>query len=432
MKLQGTMKVEKNQLSIGGVGVETLKREYGTPLYIIDQEEVEDRCKLFNNNFKHVNLIGEVAYASKAFLTIGMAQIIAKEGLSIDVVSGGELYTVYKADFPMEKVYFHGNNKSVEELKLAIDLNCGNIVLDNRREVDLLGELLDQYNHSMNVFLRVNPGINADTHEYIKTTTDGSKFGESIYDKEIFEIIKKIKIHNKMNFRGLHCHIGSQILAVGPFYSAVEEMLEFYKIVKDKLGIEFETINLGGGFGVYYVHGDNPIDLGPFLKKLIGYLADKSREKGLKINRAIIEPGRAIINNAGSTLYTVGGTKRTYGGKEYIFIDGGMSDNIRPALYQAEYEACLGNRVNDPGDKVYSIGGKLCESGDVLIKDIDLPEAKAGDLLLISSTGAYNFSMSSNYNRVTRPAVVLVKDKEHRLMVKRQGYEDLVSLDVKL
>ncbi len=432
MKLQGTMRIEDNQLLIGGVKVSTLSKKYGTPLYIIDQEEVEYKCNLFKENFSHEYLRGEVAYASKAFLTLGMAQLIAREGLSIDVASGGELYTVYKANYPMEKVYFHGNNKTIEELELAIKLNCGNIILDNNNEAKVLGELLKKYNHNINVFLRVNPGITAETHKYIMTTTDDSKFGETIFHEEIFQLIEYIKSNKFMKFRGLHCHIGSQIFKEESYLSMVDEMLNFYQLVKEQLGLEFESINLGGGFGVYYVEGDYPIDLGPFLQKLINYVYQGSCGRGLNIKNAIIEPGRAIISNSGSTLYTVGSTKKTYSGKEYIFIDGGMSDNPRPALYEAKYEGILANKAEDEPDRIYTIAGKLCESGDILIKDIKLPQANMNDLLLISSTGAYNFSMSSNYNRLTRPAVVRVKDGKHDLMVRRQTYDDLISLDKEL
>lgn len=432
MRLLGSMKVEDNKLSIGGVDVATLAKEYGTPLYIIDQEELEDKCKLFKENFSHPDLRGEVAYASKAFLTVGMAQLINKEGLSIDVVSGGELYTVHKAGFPMDRVYFHGNNKTLEELELAIRLKCRNIIIDNRHEAKILGELLEKHDYKMNVFLRVNPGISAETHDYIKTTTDDSKFGESIFQEDIYQILRDIKVQDYMNFKGLHCHIGSQIFEEESFLRAVDEMLYFYQLVKNELDIEFESINLGGGFGVYYAEGDRPIDLGPFLQRMIDYIYQGSRRRELTIRHVLIEPGRSIISNAGSTLYTVGGTKETYSGKKYIFIDGGMSDNPRPALYQAKYEAIIANKAEEAPDTLYTVAGKLCESGDVLIEDIKLPRAEAGDLLLISSTGAYTFSMFSNYNRVLRPAVALVKGGSHRLMVRRQTYEDLVSLDEEL
>lgn len=432
MKLQGTMSVKNNNLSIGGVSLKTLNETYGTPLYIVDQAEVEKKCRLFKNNFKHENLNGIVAYASKAFLCQGMAQIVAKEGLSMDVVSGGELYTAYKAGFPMEKLYFHGNNKSKDELVMAIEFKCGNIILDNRNEAILLSQLLREYDHTVNVFLRVNPGIYADTHKYIMTSTNTSKFGESIYSDEIFEILKNIYEDNHMNFKGLHCHIGSQIFQEEFFFKTVTKMLSFYKVLNEKTGINFESINFGGGFGAYYTEKDRPINLAPFLKKLMDKIYMKSKSNRLNIKTAIIEPGRSIINSAGSTLYTIGGTKNTYGGKAYIFVNGGMSDNLRPALYQAKYEAAIDGKVNESKNTLYTIAGKLCESGDVLIENILLPKAYMGELLLISSTGAYNFSMSSNYNKMTRPAVVLVKDGTHRLMVRRQSYNDLLYLDEKI
>lgn len=432
MKYHGTMNVVENQLEIGGVSMKELKETYGTPLYIYDETLLRSTSAMFVDSFQGNKLEGVVAYASKAFLCLGMAQLAKEEGLAIDVASAGELYTVHKAGFPMEKVYFHGNNKLPSELELAIELGCGNIVLDHKEEVELLESILIEKDSSMNVFLRVNPGIDASTHEYIKTTTLDSKFGESLFDPNIMNLLTRINNSEHLNFLGLHCHIGSQIFEEASFMKAADEILDFYLRVKEEIGINFSEVNLGGGFGVYYSKDDRPIGLTEFLPSLMNHVEEGIKSRNLNIGRVIIEPGRSIVCNAGSTLYTVGSTKHTMGQKDYVYIDGGMSDNIRPALYQAEYEAVLANRVNDPVDGAYCVAGKLCESGDVIIQSIELPKANKDDLLLVSSTGAYNFSMSSNYNRITRPAVVFVKDGQHKLVVKRQSYDDLTLWDVNL
>ncbi|NLW15197.1 MAG: diaminopimelate decarboxylase [Erysipelothrix sp.] len=429
MKFHGTMTQDKDGLvSIGGVDVQTLKETYGTPLYIYDEKMLEDNAMMFKNSFKHDAIQGIVAYASKAFLTLAMARLINDAGLSIDVASEGELYTVYKAGFDMSRVYFHGNNKTPHELALAIELKCGHIILDNEHEVDLLSDLLSEQSKQMNVYLRVNPGIDVLTHDYIKTSKLDSKFGVGLEEASTIDLIKKIYENDNFNFKGLHAHIGSQIHQEEPFFENVSTLLKYYKTLETH-GIHFSGINIGGGFGIYYTKDDKPIDLKVFLKNLIDYLVSNAKYLDLKLDEVIIEPGRSMVSNAGSTLYTVGSTKLTPSGKEYIFIDGGMSDNPRVALYQAEYEAIIANR-NNTEYKSYAIAGKLCESGDILSHDTLLNEASPDDLLLMSSTGAYTYSMSSNYNRLTRPAVVFVKEGQSRLVVKRQTLDDLIGWDL--
>lgn len=432
MKTFGTMSVNENVLSIGGVSVETLRNDFHTPLYVYDQQAIEDQLDLFKQHFNHDDLNTTVAYASKAFLCIAMAQLIQSRGLSIDVASGGEMYTVYKAGFDMSKVIFHGNNKLDSELQLAIDLQCGLIVIDNRQEMKRLNELLIKNDVVIDVMLRINPGIDASTHEYIKTTTHDSKFGESIYDTAIVDIVKYMAESKHMNLKGFHTHIGSQIFEQESFFKASDVVLDFYQRIQDELNISLPAINLGGGFGVYYTSEDTPFDMAQFLEDYIQHVYDGKQSRNLDFEEVIIEPGRSLICNAGSTLYTVGDTKATYGNKDYVYIDGGMSDNPRPALYQAKYEAALANRFNDEANTNVCVAGKLCESGDVIIQDIALPQTHKDDLLIVPSTGAYTYSMSSNYNRLTRPAVVFVKDGEAKLVVKRQSMDDLIKGDLTL
>lgn len=431
MKLFGTMKTdEKGILEIGGMNVFDIKKQFGTPLYIVDEKLLRETCRLFVDNFKSEDLETEVIYASKAFLNIGMAKLVNEENLSIDVVSGGELYTVLKANFPKEKIYMHGNNKTLEEINLAVDNNIGYMVIDNRQEIDQLEEVLKEKNKTMNVLLRVNPGIEAHTHEYIQTTKNDSKFGESIFTEDIYELTKKMKNSDNLKFKGFHCHIGSQIFEENSFIQAAVAMVDFAKKIKDETNIDIEILNLGGGFGIYYTEEDRPMDLQKFLKRLCSEIKKRIDELNLNKIKILIEPGRSIISNSGTTLYEIGGTKETYGGKDYIFIDGGMGDNPRPALYQAKYEAAIANKMNEDNINKYTIAGKCCESGDIIIKDILLPKAEKGDLLAVSTTGAYNYSMASNYNRIPKPAVVFIKDGKGRTVVKRETYEDLIRNDV--
>ena len=432
MKLLGNMNIKNNELHINQKSCSDLAKEFGTPLFIIDEVDFRDKIRLYRNNFKSDKFESRVIYASKAMLNIYTARIVKDEDIFIDVVSGGELYTVLKAEFPAERIYFHGNNKLKKELELAVDNNVGTIVLDNEDEVGRLSKVLKQKNRKQKVLLRVNPGIDAHTHEYIKTTKLDSKFGESIFDDNIFSIIEKIIKDENLSFEGFHCHIGSQIFEKESFKKEAETMLEFADKVQRKLSYKINELNLGGGFGVYYTEEDNPFDVSEFLKELSENLERYKKKYDLSIKRFSIEPGRSLISNSGSTLYTIGGVKETFGGKDYIFVDGGMTDNPRPALYQAKYESIITNKANDEATNIYTIAGKCCESGDILITDYKLPKAEEDDLLLISSTGAYTYSMSSNYNRVEKPAMVFVTEDSAKLAVRRQSYEDLIREDVEV
>lgn len=424
------MKINNNMLEIGGKSVLDLKKEFDTPLYVIDEELVRETCKLYKDNFVLEGIDTEVIYASKAFQNIAMCRLINEEGISLDVVSGGELYTALKSDFPPEKIYMHGNNKTVDELIMAINEGIGTIVIDNEREMELIESICKDMDRRVNALLRVNPGVEAHTHEYIQTTNNDSKFGESIFDEKIYSFISRLSKSDYIDFKGFHCHIGSQIHQEESFYLGATIMLEFLQKVKEKCQFITRELNLGGGFGVYYNEEDSPMNLAYFLKELLVRIKEKCEELNISIPKIMIEPGRSIISNAGTTLYTVGGVKETFGGRDYIFIDGGMNDNPRPALYSAIYEASIANKMKDKKTKTYTIAGKCCESGDIIRKDIELPEAEAGDIVAVASTGSYNYSMASNYNRIGKPAVVFVRDGNAQLAVKRETYEDLIRNDV--
>lgn len=430
MRYFGTMKNNNGILEIGGISVKKLAMEYQTPLYIMDQQLIEDNMRKYIDNFKSSKFSTEIVYASKAFLSKGMCQLANKYGLSIDAVSAGEIYSIKSSNFPMNRVHMHGNNKSQEELEMCLDWGIGIVMLDNREEIERLGKLAKEKNKTIKVMLRVNIGIDAHTHEYIRTSKHSSKFGESIFDENIYNIIENILKYKNLEFLGFHCHIGSQIFDTKAFHEGIEIMLNFTKKISEKFGIYIPEMNLGGGFGVYYVEGDTEIDIEKFMKSMISHIEKTLEKENMKLDRVSIEPGRSIVGNAGGTLYTVGGTKQTYGGVKYVFIDGGMTDNIRPALYQAKYEAVVANKLNEEAIEKVTIAGKCCESGDIIGKDMSLAKASVGDLVFVPTTGAYGYSMSSNYNKALRPAVVFVKGGKSCLSIKRETFEDLVSKDI--
>ncbi|QQY79822.1 diaminopimelate decarboxylase [Keratinibaculum paraultunense] len=433
MKLFGTMKInELGHLEIGKCDSTDLVKKYGTPLYVMDETLIRDNCKLFKTNFTSKNIQTEIIYASKAFLTLAMCTLINEEGLSLDVVSGGELYTAIKANFPTHKIYMHGNNKTKEELTMAIKTGIGRIIVDNKCELDLIENICKAYNKKISILLRVNPGIETNTHEYIKTTKNSSKFGISIFDKDIFNIVNKLNSNKYIDFKGFHSHIGSQILNEESFYEEINVMMNFIKEVSEKCGTTIQELNLGGGFGVYYSKKDRPINLKNLLKNMLDKIKSKADEFKLPYPKIMIEPGRSIVANAGTTLYQVGCTKKTHSGKHYVFVDGGMNDNPRTALYNAQYEAAIANRMNDEKEGIYTITGRCCESGDIIAKDISLPHPNIGDIIAVSTTGAYNYSMASNYNRLPRPSVIFVKNGNSKCIVRRETYEDIIKNDLPL
>ena len=430
MRLFEGMTVENGELNISGVGVSELKAQYGTPLYVYDENMLVNQCRTFINNFKSSKFNTEVLYASKAFSCLEVLRIASREGLGVDVVSLGEIYTAYKAGYDMKRAYFHGNNKTREELQYALEVGVGTIVVDNDYEYEMINEIVRESGNTVDVLLRINTGIDAHTHEYIKTAKDDSKFGYSVYDETIYDLIADINNQSNLNFVGFHSHIGSQIFEKTSFFEAVKVVMEFTKKVQERLGLTISVLNLGGGFGVYYTEEDKPFELVEFLREYIEVVERESDNFGLDLTKVVIEPGRSLTCNAGSTLYSVGGVKKTFAGREYVFVDGGMADNPRYALYKAKYEAMLANKMNEEADTIYTVAGKCCESGDMLVMDAKLPKAEQGDLLLVSSTGAYNYSMSSNYNRLPKLPVVFVKDGTSRLVVKGETLEDLIRQDI--
>lgn len=430
MKLFDGMTVENGELNISGVGVSELKVQYGTPLYVYDENMLVNQCRTFINNFRSSKFNTEVLYASKAFSCLEVLRIASREGLGVDVVSLGEIHTAYKAGYDMKRAYFHGNNKTREELQYALEVGVGTIVIDNDYEYEMINEIVRESGNTVDVLLRINTGIDAHTHEYIKTAKDDSKFGYSVYDETIYDLIADINNQSNLNFVGFHSHIGSQIFEKTSFFEAVKVVMEFTKKVQERLGLTISVLNLGGGFGVYYTEEDRPFELAEFLREYIEVVERESDNFGLDLTKVVIEPGRSLTCNSGSTLYSVGGVKKTFAGREYVFVDGGMADNPRYALYKAKYEAMLANKMNEEADTTYTVAGKCCESGDMLVMDANLPKAEQGDLLLVSSTGAYNYSMSSNYNRLPKLPVVFVKDGTSRLVVKGETLEDLIRQDI--
>lgn len=414
--------------SIGGVSLETLAKTYSTPLYIYDQKRMEDQMDAFRDAFETDDFSTSVLYASKAFSCLAMIALVKEHGLSLDVVSSGELYTAYKAGFPMERVYFHGNNKTLEELKMAFEFGVKTIIMDNEMECDAILALANALQKEIQVMLRVNPGVEAHTHKYIVTAHIDSKFGITIHEQEtIARMLKKVEKNNYVTFLGFHAHIGSQIFDSNAYVAEIETMCNFIKEMKDKYQITTKALNLGGGFAAYYTKEDHPIPIQEVCDNILKTCKKMKQDLQLDIDTLMIEPGRSIVAEAGSTLYRVGYSKDTKN-KHYVFVDGGMSDNIRPALYQAKYDCDL---VNNPNEKTIEtcVAGKCCESGDIIIENILLPQAHEGDLLIVYTTGAYGYSMASNYNRLTKPAVVFVKDGQTKLVIKKETYEDLIALD---
>ena len=431
MRFTGTMCVnEKGHLEIGGVDTVDLAREFGTPLYILDEEEFRKNCREYYQCFTEKRPDSLAIYAGKTLLTTAICRMVEEEGLGLDVVSGGELYTALKANFPMAKVFFHGNNKSPDEIKLGVEAGVGRFVVDSLYELDLLNDLARANKTKQPILLRISPGIEAHTHEYIKTGQIDSKFGFPIETGQaIFAVKRALELEN-IELKGFHCHIGSQIFELDSFNHTVEVMTSFMAEVLRETGFITEDLDLGGGLGIYYAEGDNPPAVSALAEVIFNTLEGQCRALGLPVPRVIVEPGRSIAGPAGSTLYTIGAIKDIPGVRTYISVDGGMGDNPRPALYQAKYEAIVANKANAKPAKVVAVAGKYCESGDMLIWDIALPEIKPGDLLLISNTGAYNYTMSMNYNRMPRPAMVLVGGERAELIVRRESYDDLLSHDL--
>ncbi|SKA84799.1 diaminopimelate decarboxylase [Caloramator quimbayensis] len=420
---------EKGNLTISGCDCVELAKKYGTPLYVMSEDEIRRRCReIRENHIEKYN--GFAVYASKAFLNKEMCRIIKSEGLGLDVVSGGEIYTAYSAEFPMDKVIFHGNNKTMEELEMAIKYGVGRIVVDNFYEIDCLEELLSVEDRKIDVLIRITPGIDGHTHEFIKTGQVDSKFGFSIFDDSADRAFQRLLNLKNINIKGFHSHIGSQLQENEIYKKEIEVLASYVKKIKDLYNFEVDELNVGGGFGIYYVEGDIRRNISFFTDVINETVISEFNRLNLKKPLVIIEPGRWIVGEAGITLYTIGCIKEIKGVRKYVSVDGGMADNPRPPLYDAQYTAVLANKINRNDEEIVTIAGKCCESGDILIKDIKLQKVESKDILAVLSTGAYNYSMASNYNRMRKPAVVMVFSGKDRVIVKRESYEDLIRYDV--
>lgn len=422
---------ERGNLTIGGVDTTQLAKEYGTPLYVFDENLIRSHCKQFKDSIdKYYDGEGLVCYASKAFCCKEMLRIVNDENCGVDVVSIGELYTAMSVDFPAEKICYHGNNKTSEELELALDYGVGRIVVDNEIELDLLNKIAGEKNKKAKVLLRITPGIDAHTHDFIKTGQIDSKFGMTIEFGIAMNGVKKALSLENIILEGVHCHIGSQIFQINPFEHAGEVMLGFIRDVKKECGYEIKTMNLGGGFGIMYTEEDSPVAYDLYMKKVSEVVKSKAKEFGVNLPYIIIEPGRSIVAPAGITLYTVGGIKDIPTARKYVSVDGGMTDNIRYALYQSKYDFIIANKATQPKDDIVTIAGRCCESGDLLGENVSLQKAEVADILAVCATGAYNYSMANHYNRVRKPAVVMVKDGKSRVVIRKETVEDIIRYDV--
>ena len=435
MNTRDTLKInEKGHLEIGGADCVELAKHFGTPLYVFDEAYIRRMMRTYQDTIdEEYDGNGLVLYASKAFSCEAIYAIAKQEGIGVDVVSGGELYTAMQAGFPAEKITMHGNNKLPREIAYAMECGVGTIVIDEYSEADLLDAEAAKRGVVQNVLIRVNPGVEAHTHAYVQTATPDSKFGFSIGSGAAAAITKYVLGKKHLRLKGYHCHIGSQIFEKRSFVLAVEKDLAFMADVKKTLGFEAEVLNMGGGFGIWYTDEDEKIDAEGYrgyLRALLSAVKSGCAAHGLKLPFVNIEPGRSVVGEAGITLYTVGAIKDIPGIRKYLAVDGGMFDNPRFALYQSKYTAVLANRADEKPAEIVAIAGKCCESGDLIGTEFNLPKANLGDIVAVLSTGAYNYSMASNYNRNFIPAAVLVKDGKAEYIVKPQTYEDLVRNDV--
>ena len=418
-------------LTIGGMDTVALAREFGTPAYIMDEDAIRTQCRTYLTAARtHFGPDALPLYASKALCFTGIYKLVAEEGLGVDCVSGGELYTALHAGFPAERIYFHGNNKTDADLAMALDMGVGTVVCDNEDELDALDALARAKGKVQRILLRITPGIDPHTHRAIQTGNVDSKFGRAIATGQALEITKKALSLGGVRLVGFHCHIGSQIFDIDPFRDAADIMVRFLASVKRETGFEAEELNLGGGLGVRYLEEDRGIDYAEAIAQIAGIVRANAERGGVRLPRVILEPGRSLVAAAGITLYTVGSVKEIPGFRNYVSVDGGMPDNPRYALYQSQYTALIANRATE--EKCYraTVAGRCCESGDLIGENMPLQKPQRGDILAVLTTGAYNYAMASNYNRLPRPPVILVRDGRARVAVRRESFEDLIRNDL--
>ena len=422
---------EKNHLTVGGLDTVELAREFGTPAYIIDADAIRARCREYLNAAK--KYFGEDAlplYASKALSFSAMYKIINEEGLGADCVSGGELFTALHAGFPAEKLYFHGNNKPYREICEALDAGVGCFVVDNEEELNTVDAEAGKRGKVQKILLRITPGIDTHTHNAVATGRVDSKFGSAIATGRAEEMVKLALEKKNVHLAGLHCHIGSQIFDTEPFIEEGFVMTSFMAEMEKKYGCALTELNIGGGLGVPYTEHDRTVNYTDAIAKMSAVISELCEKNGIKMPKIILEPGRSIVAASGVTLYTVGSVKEIPGFKTYVSVDGGMTDNPRYALYQSRYTVCIADRAGDEKTEKVTVAGRCCESGDLIGEEMPLQRAKAGDTLAVLTTGAYNYSMASNYNRVPRPPVVIVENGKARVAVRRESYADLIKNDI--
>ncbi len=421
--------VKNNVLYVDGCSTVDLAKKYGTPLYVYSENELISRLEELKRDFTSKYENTRVAYASKAFCTAAMLKLCMEQGICTDVVSGGEIYTAMKAGFPPERVEFNGNNKQPSELELAVDYGVGRFIVDSLQELSLLESICAARGKTANVLFRITPGVRSDSHDYMVTGKKDSKFGIPLDEDVIYPQVKQAIEAPHINFMGFHFHVGSQLFDNTSHLQALDIMLDVVKNVKERFGFDVTELNLGGGFGVTYTTEERK-PASYFLQPMMARIEAFFEEMGVKRPAVVIEPGRSVVAEAGMTLYTIGSIKEIRDVRKYVSVDGGMTDNIRPALYQAVYDGVVANKADVPKEEVVTVCGKCCESGDILIRDIAVARPESGDLFAVFSTGAYGFSMASNYNRNPIPAVVFVRDGKDRLVVKRQTYEDMMRNEI--
>ncbi len=422
---------DKGHLTVAGIDAVELARRFGTPSYILDENAIRENCRTYLR--AATESFGKDAlplYASKALSFTGIYKIIAEEGLGIDCVSGGELYTARNAGFPADKIYFHGNNKTDRDISDALDMGVGTFVVDNKDELNALSKEASRRGITQRILLRITPGIDPHTHRAIITGNVDSKFGSAIVTGQAMEIVKEALAADGIILAGIHCHIGSQIFDIEPFADAAAIMVKFIAEIKSECGYELDELNLGGGLGVKYTEYDRDINYAEAIRNIAEVVKSICKENGVKLPKIILEPGRSLVAAAGATLYTVGSVKEITGFKNYISVDGGMPDNPRYALYQSQYTALIANKAAESRSYRATIAGRCCESGDLIGENMEIQRAERGDILAVLVTGAYNYSMASNYNRIPRPPVIMIKDGEARVAVKRESYADLVANDI--
>jgi diaminopimelate decarboxylase len=429
----GTHLDEQGEFWVGGCSASSLAQEFGTPLYVFDETTLRERCRGYRQALaKYYPSAGQMAYASKAYLNLALAQLLAQESLSLDVVSGGELYVARQAGFPAERIHFHGNNKAPAELAMALDEGVGRIVVDSFHELDALERLASERRIRVPIWLRLSPGIDVHTHTYRKTGLLDSKFGFPLETDAAEGALARAMTSPHLELVGLHAHIGSQIFDVEPFAEAVTLLVDFAAAMRARHGFTLRELSPGGGWGVPHHEAPPPAPLDRYVQAVSQAVVDGCRRHGLALPKLVIEPGRSIVAQAGVALYRIGARKEIPGVRTYVSVDGGMADNIRPALYGARYTAVVANKAHLPAEETVTIAGRFCESGDVLIRDITLPRLAAGDLLAVPGVGAYCLPLASNYNLVPRPAVVLVGDGQAALIQRRETFQDLTARDLPL